>query len=379
MEERKDLLNGLEIQSYGNLIEPSQEAETMEDAATETSAPGIMDPETEKAGKDSEQVSDNRAGAPMEETPTAGAALDIESGAVTQRQQPRRRSVISIDGGRSELTVEAKNRQNLIDLSESMRSGRILTGIVAGIEQPDSNVPLSYAVLYYGAYKVIIPASEMFDTLAEENDGYRNATVSRRLGAEIDYVVKGVDPEAKIAAGSRIAAMRQRRREYYMMTDRNGYHRLETGDLAEARIVSVLRSGAFVELFGVEQFIPTSELSHLRWSDAASHLSVGQRLLVKITELIRTGRDTVQLQLSAKQAGENQLRVAMERFRIGSLYVGEVTMISPTGIFVAFDGEVSCLCQFPRRQRPVIGANVTVKILGADLERLRIWGVIIHV
>lgn len=38
MEERKDLLNGLEIQSYGNLIEPSQEAETMEDAATETSA-----------------------------------------------------------------------------------------------------------------------------------------------------------------------------------------------------------------------------------------------------------------------------------------------------------------------------------------------------
>ena len=51
MEERKDLLNGLEIQSYGNLIEPSQEAETMEDAATETSAPGIMDPETEKAGK----------------------------------------------------------------------------------------------------------------------------------------------------------------------------------------------------------------------------------------------------------------------------------------------------------------------------------------
>lgn len=69
--------------------------------------------------------------------------------------------MISIDGGRSELTVEAKNRQNLIDLSESMRSGRILTGIVAGIEQPDSNVPLSYAVLYHGAYKVIIPASEM--------------------------------------------------------------------------------------------------------------------------------------------------------------------------------------------------------------------------
>ena len=38
MEERKDLLNGLEIQSYGNLIEPSQEAETMEDAATEKQA-----------------------------------------------------------------------------------------------------------------------------------------------------------------------------------------------------------------------------------------------------------------------------------------------------------------------------------------------------
>lgn len=64
---------------------------------------------------------------------------------------------------------------------------------------------------------------------------------------------------------------RQRRREYYLDTDRNGHHQLEAGDIAEARVVSVIRPGAFVELFGIEQFIPLEELSYLRWVDATTH------------------------------------------------------------------------------------------------------------
>ena len=311
----------------------------------------------------SSQPGEPTADAPVRETPPA--------------RRPRRRAVVSLDGQRSELTPEARRRQDIIDLSESMKSRRVITGTIAGIERMDESPDLTYAVVYHGAFKVIIPANEMFEFDEDAADNYRGATLSRRLGAEIDYVVKGIEAEAGVAAGSRLEAMRQRRREYYLDTDRNGHRQLEEGDIAEARVVSVIRSGAFVELFGIEQFVPLEELSYLRWVDATTHFRVGDRVLVKILELDRSDRNHISIKLSVKQAGEDAFKQAISRFKIGNIYVGNVTMITAVGVFVSFEN-VSCLCQFPKRKRPAIGSPVTVRILGADLERLRLWGAIVY-
>lgn len=310
---------------------------------------------------------------PQSDEPAADAPV-LE---ISPTRRPRRRAVVSLDGQRSELTPEARRRQDIIDLSESMKSRRVITGTIAGIEHMDESPDLAYAVVYHGAFKVIIPASEMFEFDEDAADNYRGATLSRRLGAEIDYVVKGIETDAGVAAGSRLEAMRQRRREYYLDTDRNGHHQLEAGDIAEARVVSVIRPGAFVELFGIEQFIPLEELSYLRWVDATPHFRVGDRVLVKILELDRSDRNNISLKLSVKQAGEDAFKQAISRFKVGNIYVGNVTMITAVGVFVSFEN-VSCLCQFPKRKRPAIGSPVTVRILGADLERLRLWGAIVY-
>lgn len=212
-----------------------------------------------------------------------------------------------------------------------MKSHRIITGTIAGIERMDENTDLAYAVVYHGAFKVIIPASEMFEFDEETADHYRSAILSRRLGAEIDYVVKGIDLDAGVAAGSRLDAMRQRRRAYYLDTDRNGNRQLEVGDIAEARVVSVIRSGAFVELFGIEQFIPLEELSYLRWVDATMHFRVGGKVLVKVLELDRSDRNHIKIKLSVKQAGEDmggyQNRRAAYRARGGRTH--EMALHSP--------------------------------------------------
>lgn len=310
---------------------------------------------------------------PQSDEPAADAPV-LET---SPTRRPRRRAVVSLDGQRSELTPEARRRQDIIDLSESMKSRRVITGTIAGIEHMDESPDLAYAVVYHGAFKVIIPASEMFEFDEDAADNYRGATLSRRLGAEIDYVVKGIETDAGVAAGSRLEAMRQRRREYYLDTDRNGHHQLEAGDIAEARVVSVIRPGAFVELFGIEQFIPLEELSYLRWVDATPHFRVGDRVLVKILELDLSDRNNISLKLSVKQAGEDAFKQAISRFKVGNIYVGNVTMITAVGVFVSFEN-VSCLCQFPKRKRPAIGSPVTVRILGADLERLRLWGAIVY-
>ena len=65
--------------------------------------------------------------------------------------------VLSIDSRRTVETDADKAKNNLLDLMESLRSKRILTGMIQGVEgNPDSE---PRAVVYRGEFKILIPAS----------------------------------------------------------------------------------------------------------------------------------------------------------------------------------------------------------------------------
>ena len=144
-------------------------------------------------------------------------------------------------------------------------------------------------------------------------------------------------------------------------------------------MVSVIRPGIFVDLFGVEVYIPLAELSYQRMLDATAAFQAGQRVLVKIMAIDRTDRGHIRVRASVKQAGENPYEKALRRYSVGNRYVGTVSMVDTTGVFVALDGGVDCLCSYPKRGRPPRGARVTVRILGINQETNRIWGVIVHI
>ena len=205
-----------------------------------------------------------------------------------------------------------------------------------------------------------------------------NYMLTKRLGAEVDYIVKGVEPRTGLAAGSRLEAMAAKRREYYG-ADRAGNRQIHEGVCAEARIVSVIRAGIFVELFGLETYIPLRELSYQRWMDAGLYFQAGQRVLVKVLEVDISDREHPWVVASVKQAGENPYEKALWRYSVGSCYVGTVSMVDINGVFVALDEGVDCLCSYPKRGRPPRGARVTVRILGINRESNRIWGAITHI
>lgn len=291
--------------------------------------------------------------------------------------------VLSIDGRLGVETEADKARNSLLDLVESLKSRRILTGTVEGIERGERDPAHCRAVLYHGDFKVIIPAEEMVE-LPEDLRGRPQGDVlfdllNKRMGAEVDYVVKGLDAKAGVAAASRLEAMDLKRREYYLTPDREGNYRLYSGVRAEGRVVSVIRPGIFVDLFGVEVYIPLAELSYQRMLDATAAFQAGQRVLVKIMAIDRTDRDHIRVRASVKQAGENPYEKALRRYSVGNRYVGTVSMVDTTGVFVALDGGVDCLCSYPKRGRPPRGARVTVRILGINQETNRIWGVIVHI
>ena len=186
------------------------------------------------------------------------------------------------------------------------------------------------------------------------------------------------DANARIAAASRLEAMRIKRRQYYFATDRDGNNIIHSGINAEARVVSVIRAGIFVDLFGLETYIPLRELSYQRLLDAASQFQTGQRILVKILEVERKNHD-VRVLASVKQATENPYEKALRKYSIGNKYVGTVSLVDTNGVFVALDGGIDCLCAYPKRGRPPRGARATVRIIGINYEANRIWGAITHI
>ena len=384
---------------------PSESAEEissqtdMESAEDDTSSENASDKTTPQEGSpqtEPEKVKKPRGRRKTKENPSqsdteADSGEENASDGVERAAKPKRKRasarpvspVLAIDDQLSVETDAEKAKNDLLDLLESQKTGRILTGTIQGVERPEDNPSRSFAVIYHGEFKVIIPAEEAVEPPADYRgrlpEDVLHYMLTKRLGAEVDYIVKGIDPASGIAAASRLDAMKAKRKQYYLGTDRDGNNLLYSGVCAEARIVSVIRAGIFVDLFGLEIYIPLRELSYQRWMDAAAHFQPGQRILVKVLEVDRSDRNHVKATASVKQSGENPYEKALRRYSVGNRYVGTVSMVDTNGVFVALDGGIDCLCSYPKRGRPPRGSRVTVRILGINHDSNRIWGAITHI
>ena len=247
-------------------------------------------------------------------------------------------------------TEADKARNDLLDLVESLKTKRILTGTIQGIERPADHPSRSLAVIYHGDIKVIIPAEEAVeppeDFRGRLPEDVLHYMVTKRLGAEVDYIIKGIDAKAGVAVGSRLEAMSAKRRAYYFGTDRDGNNLLYEGICAEARVVSVIRAWDSPRIrSGLEVYIPLRELSYQRMLDAQDSFEPGQRILVKILSIDRSDRTRIRVSASIKQAGENPYEKALRRYSVGNRYVGTVSMVDMNGVFVSLDGGIDLSVQ----------------------------------
>ena len=360
-------------ENLADLAEPAEES-SIKTPVSQTD-PDAAPPEVKKTRRRSVKSQSGEDSEPASQTGTGTTAP-------ARRRRAQSNPVLAIDDERTVETSEDKLRNDLLDLVESQKGKKILSGAIQGVERSADNSNLSFAVIYHGAFKVIIPAEETVQPPEDFRDrspaDVMHYLVTKRLGAEIDYIVKGVDINSGIAAASRLEAMALKRRQYYFGTDRDGNNLIYEGISAEARVVSVIRAGVFVDLFGLEIYIPLRELSYQRWIDASAHFQAGQRVLVKILKLDRSDRNNIRVSASVKQAGENPYEQALKKYSPGSRYVGTVSLVDTNGVFVSLDGGIDCLCSYPKRGRPPRGARVTVRIIGVNHETNRIWGAITH-
>lgn len=290
--------------------------------------------------------------------------------------------ILAIDDELGVQTELEKARDKFLDLIESLKTGRYLTDRIQGVEKhSDGGMPR--AVIFHGDYKVILMASMVVDLPRDIRERDPNEMyyylLQKRLGSEIDYVVKGVDSNTGLAVGSRKEAMINKRRHYYLNLTREGTYRVYEGLVCEARVMSVIPEGIFVDIFGIDVYIPLRELSYTRIPDAMGYFEPGDRILVKITKLDRSDPKNIYVAASVKQVASNPTDKALEKIDVGGNYAGTVTMIEPNGIFVQLDMGAECRCKFPPRARPPIDARVIVSIDGVSMETKSVWGKITYV
>ena len=367
-------------------VAPEEMAPQAEEMVTPEDASPQTDSENEKPGATRARKTKKAAEKSESDTEPENESPGSEGESIPKRKRSYTKptmNVLSIDERLAVETDADKAKNDLLDLIESMKTKRILTGTIQGVERPEDNPNRSLAVIYHGDFKVIIPAEEAVeppeDFRGRSESDIMHYMLTKRLGAEVDYIVKGIDPKAGIAVASRLEAMAAKRKEYYFGTDRDGNNLIYNDVCAEARIVSVIRAGIFVDLFGLEIYIPLRELSYQRLLDASAQFQPGQRVLVKVLTVDRSERNQVKVTASVKQAGENPYEKALKKYSVGNRYVGTVSMVDTTGVFVSLDGGVDCLCSYPKRGRPPRGARVTVRVLGINKENNRIWGAITHI
>lgn len=247
------------------------------------------------------------------------------------------------------LTIEARGeveteqeREDVIwhEIHNAYRTRRMLTGQLGGIEQSDTGKTI--AIVDYKGFRVIIPLKEMMINLGHMPSGQeyadlmlrQNKILGNMLGAEIDFIVMGIDSKSRSVVASRKAAMLKKRQIFYLDTDTAGMYRIYEGRIVQSRIIAVAEKVIRVEVFGVECSIMARDLSWDWIGDAHERFNVGDQVLVRVLSVRRDSLEELGIKADIKSVSQNPNQDNLKKCRIQSKYAGKVTDVHKGVVYV---------------------------------------------
>lgn len=286
------------------------------------------------------------------EMPTPEApAQDADSPAISTpaSSDPRRSRVLTIDA-RSEVQTE-EDRKAIVwhEIQNSHWTRRILTGTLDGVEKTESGLIL--AVVNYKGFRVAIPIREMLLYTGKIPSGREylelmdrlQRILTTRLGAEIDFIVKGHDNKTRSVVASRKDAMYKKRQTFYMDTNEMGEHLIYEGRVVQARVVAVAEKIIRVEVFGVECAIVARGLSWEWIGNAHDHFSVGDRILVRVLKIDRRDVEHLSVQVDVRSVSATSSHDNLKNCLPQCRYVGRVTDVRNGVVFVRLNNGVNAI------------------------------------
>lgn len=149
----------------------------------------------------------------------APISAPVEDEKPTETPPPRRRRkadapVLTIESGDEIETEDAREAAAWHEIHNAYRTRRILSAPLGGIEQTDSGKTI--AVVDYNGFRIVIPLKEMMIAPSAANNADSMAVrqmklLGNMLGAEIDFVILGIDSKSRSVVASRREAMMRKR------------------------------------------------------------------------------------------------------------------------------------------------------------------------
>ncbi len=286
------------------------------------------------------------------ETETAGDASEpAEPSAPRPSARGRRAasSVLTIES-RGEVETE-ESREDAIwhEIHNAYRTRRILTGQLGGIEQTDTGKTI--AIADYKGFRIVIPLKEMMINLERSPSGQeytelmlrQNKILGNMLGAEIDFIVKGIDSKSRSVVASRKDAMLKKRQIFYLDTDSAGMYRIYENRIVQARVIAVAEKVVRVEIFGVECSIMARDLAWEWIGDAHERFSVGDQVLVRVLSVRRDSLEDIGIRADIKSVSQNTNHENLKKCRIQSKYAGKVTDVHKGVVYVRLSNGVNAV------------------------------------
>lgn len=282
---------------------------------------------------------------------TADTSESTEPPAPRQSARTRKAAapVLTIEN-RGEVETE-ESREDTIwhEIHNAYRTRRILTGQLGGIEQTDSGKTI--AIVDYKGFRIVIPLKEMMINLGRSPSGQeytelmlrQNKILGNMLGAEIDFIVKGIDSRSRSVVASRKDAMLKKRQIFYMDTDSAGMYRIYEDRIIQARVIAVAEKVVRVEVFGVECSIMARDLAWDWIGDAHERFSVGDQVLVRVLSVRRDSLEDIGIRADIKSVSQNANHENLKKCRIQSKYAGKVTDVHKGVVYVRLSNGVNAV------------------------------------
>lgn len=294
---------------------------------------------------------------PEESTPTA----------------PIRENILTIDRG--DYVDNPDDTAAIIwhDIQNANRTKRILTGTLDAIERNEAG--RCVAIIEHRGLRVAIPASEMNISLRAAPEG-RYGPINLRLekmlnnmlGAEIDFVVKGIDGRSRSVVASRKDAMHRKARSFYFPLPGAEQPMIYPGRLVQVRVLAVGAKVIRVDVFGVEHTMLARTLSWDWVGDARDRYQVGDELIVKVLSVRGTSPDDLAVEISARDTTDNTARQALAECKIQGKYAGTITDIRKGVVYIRLntgDNAIAHACYDTRRP----GRKDDVSFVCTEIDR----------
>ena len=251
---------------------------------------------------------------------------------------------------------------------ELPKSGEIREGTIASIGQ--GQILVSIGAKSEG----IISGRELEVIDAEERDALE-------VGQEIPVFV--VNPED---SNGNVVLSYKRAQE--QMAWSSVEEQMESDDIIESSVIGYNKGGLIVGVYGLRGFVPASQISALRRSQAVGDTPeqrwakmINEPISVRIIEVDKSRRRLICSERAASSESRQSIKErVIEELEEGEAYTGRVTSLADFGAFVNINGADGLVhlseLSWDRIQHPneilEVGQEVKVKVINIDREKKRI-------